>query len=86
MSKYAFRALRRSRYTKGLEEDYRELYQSEELCRQVPVHVEKHLAEKATATPQKMTYTILRLVTFFENLTTDIHGKGFCLYVGTDGR
>lgn len=49
-------------------------------------HVEKHLEEKATATPQKMTYTILRLVTFFENLTTDIHGKGFCLYVGTDGR
>lgn len=39
--------------------------------------VEKHLAEKAATSPQNMTYTILRPVTFFENLTTDIHGKGF---------
>jgi len=39
--------------------------------------IEKHLQEKALASPQKMTYTILRPVTFFENLTTDIHGKGF---------
>jgi uncharacterized protein YbjT (DUF2867 family) len=39
--------------------------------------IEKHLEEKAPASPQKMTYTILRPVTFFENLTTDIHGKGF---------
>jgi uncharacterized protein YbjT (DUF2867 family) len=39
--------------------------------------VEKHLEEKAAASPQNMTYTILRPVTFFENLTTDIHGKGF---------
>jgi len=39
--------------------------------------IEKHLEEKALASPQKMTYTILRPVTFFENLTTDIHGKGF---------
>ncbi|CAI7639864.1 unnamed protein product [Penicillium glandicola] len=34
--------------------------------------VEKHLVGRAT-----MTYTILRPVTFFENLTPDIHGKGF---------
>ncbi|KAL2825495.1 nucleoside-diphosphate-sugar epimerase family protein [Aspergillus cavernicola] len=40
-------------------------------------HVENHLIERAAASPQKMTYTILRPVTFFENLTTDIHGKGF---------
>ncbi|CAI7579042.1 unnamed protein product [Penicillium palitans] len=40
-------------------------------------HIEKHLMEKAADSPQQMTYTILRPVTFFENLTTDIHGKGF---------
>ncbi|KAL4779416.1 hypothetical protein BJX76DRAFT_365250 [Aspergillus varians] len=39
--------------------------------------IEKHLMEKAAANPQNMSYTILRPVTFFENLTTDIHGKGF---------
>jgi len=39
--------------------------------------IEKHLEEKALTSPQKMTFTILRPVTFFENLTTDIHGKGF---------
>jgi uncharacterized protein YbjT (DUF2867 family) len=39
--------------------------------------IEKYLEEKAAASQQKMTYTILRPVTFFENLTTDVHGKGF---------
>ncbi|KAK3387385.1 hypothetical protein B0H63DRAFT_412569 [Podospora didyma] len=39
--------------------------------------IEKHLEEKAAASAQNMTYTILRPVTFFENLTNDIHGKGF---------
>ncbi|KPM44965.1 hypothetical protein AK830_g1628 [Neonectria ditissima] len=39
--------------------------------------IEKHLQQRAEKSPQKMTYTILRPVTFFENLTTDIHGKGF---------
>ncbi|KAJ5382381.1 hypothetical protein N7517_000292 [Penicillium concentricum] len=39
--------------------------------------IENHLIERAAASPQQMTYTILRPVTFFENLTTDIHGKGF---------
>jgi uncharacterized protein YbjT (DUF2867 family) len=39
--------------------------------------IENYLVERAAASPQKMTYTILRPVTFFENLTTDIHGKGF---------
>ncbi|KAK3348816.1 hypothetical protein B0T25DRAFT_230002 [Lasiosphaeria hispida] len=39
--------------------------------------IEKHLEERAASSPQKMTYTILRPVTFFENLTADIHGKGF---------
>lgn len=40
-------------------------------------NIEKHLIAQATNSPQKMTYTILRPVTFFENLTPDIHGKGF---------
>ncbi|KAI2689955.1 hypothetical protein DTO012A7_3745 [Penicillium roqueforti] len=40
-------------------------------------HIENHLIERAAASPQHMTYTILRPVTFFDNLTTDIHGKGF---------
>ncbi|KFY86038.1 hypothetical protein V498_07615, partial [Pseudogymnoascus sp. VKM F-4517 (FW-2822)] len=39
--------------------------------------VEKHLQQRVEKSPQQMTYTILRPVTFFENLTTDIHGKGF---------
>ncbi len=39
--------------------------------------IEKHLEVQAAASPQKMTYLILRPVTFFENLTTDVHGKGF---------
>ncbi|KAK7419782.1 hypothetical protein QQX98_003154 [Neonectria punicea] len=39
--------------------------------------IEKHLQLRAEKSPQQMTYTILRPVTFFENLTTDIHGKGF---------
>jgi uncharacterized protein YbjT (DUF2867 family) len=39
--------------------------------------IEKHLAEKAAASDQKMTYTILRPVSFFDNLTADVHGKGF---------
>lgn len=40
-------------------------------------NIEKHLIAQATTSPQKMSYTILRPVTFFENLTNDIHGKGF---------
>ncbi len=40
-------------------------------------NIEKHLVAQATLSPQKMTYTILRPVTFFENLTADVHGKGF---------
>ncbi|KAL5350493.1 hypothetical protein ACLOAV_004062 [Pseudogymnoascus australis] len=39
--------------------------------------VEKHLQQRVEKSPQQMTYTILRPVTFFENLTTDIQGKGF---------
>lgn len=39
--------------------------------------IEKHLQQRVEKSPQQMTYTILRPVTFFENLTTDIHGKGF---------
>lgn len=39
--------------------------------------IEKHLEEVAAASPQKMAYTILRPVTFFENLANDIHGRGF---------
>jgi uncharacterized protein YbjT (DUF2867 family) len=39
--------------------------------------IEKHLIAQATLSPQKMTFTILRPVSFFENLTTDVHGKGF---------
>ena len=39
--------------------------------------IEKHLIAQATLSPQKMTYTILRPVTFFENLTPDVHGRGF---------
>ncbi|RBA20854.1 hypothetical protein FPRO05_08301 [Fusarium proliferatum] len=39
--------------------------------------IEKHLEQQARDSVQQMTYTILRPVTFFENITTDIHGKGF---------
>ncbi|KAF5561478.1 nucleoside-diphosphate-sugar epimerase [Fusarium napiforme] len=39
--------------------------------------IEKHLEQQARCRAQQMTYTILRPVTFFENITTDIHGKGF---------
>jgi uncharacterized protein YbjT (DUF2867 family) len=39
--------------------------------------IEKHLIAQASLSPQKMTHTILRPVTFFENLTADVHGKGF---------
>ncbi|RFU30945.1 hypothetical protein B7463_g5390, partial [Scytalidium lignicola] len=40
-------------------------------------NIEKHLQKLAATSPQDMTYTILRPVTFFENMTADIHGKGF---------
>lgn len=40
-------------------------------------NIEKHLQKLAESSPQRMTYTILRPVTFFENMTTDIHGMGF---------
>ncbi|KAK5047329.1 hypothetical protein LTR84_006851 [Exophiala bonariae] len=39
--------------------------------------IEKHLQKLAATSRQDMTYTILRPVTFFENMTDDIHGKGF---------
>ena len=40
--------------------------------------IEKHLEARAlAAAPQPMTWTILRPVTFFENLTADVHGRGF---------
>ncbi|KAF5249509.1 hypothetical protein FANTH_5202 [Fusarium anthophilum] len=39
--------------------------------------IEKHLEQQARESVQQMTYTLLRPVTFFENITTDIHGKGF---------
>jgi len=39
--------------------------------------IEKYLEAKAAGSAQEMTYTILRPVTFFENLTVDVHGKGF---------
>ncbi|KAH8696636.1 hypothetical protein BGW36DRAFT_322006 [Talaromyces proteolyticus] len=39
--------------------------------------IEKHLQKMTAASPQAMTYSILRPVTFFENMTADIHGKGF---------
>ena len=40
-------------------------------------NIEKHLRQRAEKSPQRLTYTILRPVTFFDNLTTDVHGKGF---------
>ncbi|OAA72929.1 NAD(P)-binding domain protein [Akanthomyces lecanii RCEF 1005] len=39
--------------------------------------IEKHLEAAAAASSQKMTYTILRPVTFYDNLTNDMHGRGF---------
>ncbi|EWG53538.1 hypothetical protein FVEG_11949 [Fusarium verticillioides 7600] len=39
--------------------------------------IEKHLEQQARDSIQQMAYTILRPVTFFENITTDIHGRGF---------
>lgn len=39
--------------------------------------IEKHLQRRAEKSPQGMTYTILRLVMFLENLSADIHGRGF---------
>jgi uncharacterized protein YbjT (DUF2867 family) len=39
--------------------------------------IEKYLVEQALNNPQQLSYTILRPVTFFENLTADIHGRGF---------
>ena len=39
--------------------------------------IEKHLEKQAAVSPQGMTYTVLRPVTFFENQTVDMHGKGF---------
>ncbi|OCL09862.1 putative NmrA-like family domain-containing protein 1 [Glonium stellatum] len=40
-------------------------------------NVEKHLEKEAAASAHGMTYTILRPVTFFENLSLDRHGLGF---------
>lgn len=40
-------------------------------------NIEKHLKAKAAASPQKMTWTILRPVAFFDNLTPDFQGKSF---------
>lgn len=39
--------------------------------------VEKYLMEQAASSKQGMTWTILRPVTFFENLTDDINGRAF---------
>lgn len=54
--------------------------------------VEKHLEAVAAASPssQPLTYTILRPVTFFDNLVNDVHGRGFARMWeqmgGADGR
>lgn len=40
-------------------------------------NIEKHLQKLAATSPQNMTYAIFRPVTFFENMTADINGKGF---------
>jgi hypothetical protein len=40
-------------------------------------NIEKYLEAQTAAQKGQMTYTILRPVTFFENLTTDRHGLGF---------
>ncbi|KAI9870784.1 MAG: hypothetical protein M1830_001726 [Pleopsidium flavum] len=39
--------------------------------------IEKHLLSQAAASRQKMTWTILRLTAFFDNLTPDFMGKAF---------
>lgn len=39
--------------------------------------IEKHLEERAAASQQGMTFTILRPVTFMDNITADLHGQGF---------
>lgn len=39
--------------------------------------IEKHLEQRALKSHQHMTYTILRPVSFFDNLSADIHGRGF---------
>ncbi|KAH8902910.1 NAD(P)-binding protein [Coniochaeta sp. PMI_546] len=39
--------------------------------------IEKHLEAAAGDSPQRMTFSILRPVTFFENLAADLHGRGF---------
>lgn len=40
-------------------------------------NIEEHLQKMAATSVQGMTYSILRPVTFFENMTADIQGKGF---------
>ncbi|KAI9839260.1 MAG: hypothetical protein M1819_003254 [Sarea resinae] len=40
-------------------------------------NIERHLAEKTTGAGSKMTYTVLRPVCFYENLTPDTLGKVF---------
>jgi uncharacterized protein YbjT (DUF2867 family) len=40
-------------------------------------NIEKYLVNSASISPQGMTYTILRPVSFFENLSADMHGAGF---------
>jgi uncharacterized protein YbjT (DUF2867 family) len=39
--------------------------------------VEKHLIAQASLSPQRMAYTILRPVSFFDNLGPDVQGRGF---------
>lgn len=40
-------------------------------------HVERHIIEKGNASKGKLTWTFLRPVAFFENLSPDFFGKGF---------
>jgi len=40
-------------------------------------NIEKHLKEKAATSPQKMAWTILRPVAFFDNLTPNFQGTSF---------
>lgn len=40
-------------------------------------NIEKYLEKHAAISPHAMTYTTLRAVTFYENQSLDIHGKGF---------
>lgn len=44
---------------------------------QAKYNIEKHLEKQAAVSPQEMSYTILRPVTFLENQTPDVHGQGF---------